>query len=140
MEDLIEIDLLKHSSYDKEILIANKKFLNMLIDKITDTYEAIVDENYNCGDSTIINLKTKGRIATLFFKVNGKGMISFKTRVLSFKTNYSELMGNKEKYNVTNYSSNDYDITISNITKDNFNSYLGDIVRLIEVNGFNLRR
>jgi len=140
MEDVIEIDLLKHSKYDKEQLVKNKKFFLMFIDKITDTYEAIIDENYNCGNSSIINLKRKGRIASLFFKIDGKGMISFNTRILDFRTNYKELLGAKDNYEVTNGSGNEYRITISGITKDNFNDYLGDIVHLIEKQGFDLSR
>ena len=138
--EVFEIDLLSHSKYDQEQLIKNKEFCVKFIDKITETYEAIIGDNYNCGDKSIINLKRKGKIPTLFFKINGKGIISFNTRILSFKTNYSELMGSKDNYDVKNWGSSEYNITIGGITSSNFNNYLGDIVHLIERQGFNLRR
>jgi hypothetical protein len=109
-KNIMEIDLLKHSKYDQTKLVESKAFLLKLVEKITDTYELEISRSYNRDHSTYISLFKEGRIPSVFLRVNGEADISFNVRY------------------------------IRKITKDNFNDYLGDMVKLIELKGHTLRR
>jgi hypothetical protein len=139
----MEIDLLQHSKYNQEELVKNKEFLLRLVDKVTSTYEAEVNNHYNEKDITRISLKKRGRVANLFFLVDGSGEVSFTTRIspsISKMGRVAQFWRDKgDNYSVTEFNS-DISVSITGITRVNFNNYLGDIVRLIEINGFTLKR
>jgi hypothetical protein len=143
-KNIMEIDLLKHSKYDQTKLVESKAFLLKLVEKITDTYELEISRSYNRDHSTYISLFKEGRIPSVFLRVNGEADISFNVRYcppFQKRDDEARLWKDKGKENyVVDVFNTDISITIRKITKDNFNDYLGDMVKLIELKGHTLRR
>jgi hypothetical protein len=126
----MEIDLLKHSTYNVEKVKKNKEFFYSLLDKLKSTYQIF---NFReRSESNKINIEFAPqpgtRIQNVFFQMNANGEIEFTVRGSTRKL--KEIPSGKFK--LSEYSM-DTTLKIEGINSENYQEHLPVMVKAIEI-------
>jgi len=123
----MEINLLKHSTYNVEQIRKNQEFFRSLLGQIESTYQ--IFNKSERSSSNIVNVAfapTQSRIHNVFMEMKENGVLK-----MTFRSSKKELETLKDKYEYFEYSL-DSSITMKNITHENYKEHLPNIVKCIE--------